>query len=383
MLRIIQGILLLSFLSGCGATTPMAGATVPFPAMPADPATSGEMQFPTQGAQGTLNNPGVPVGTPVFSQSGTRLTIYNCSPGQSIFYRTDGGPVTIASPQYSGALTVTTGQQFAAICATVGAYQTNVQADLPSAVCYDIAGATETGNGTPCANSGGGIGTLAFDTVFWNVASSAVLTAKTQATAASSTQMLAEHLFSGTADPSPAKCDSCTTQVQDFTLTASAGSSTFINVETDMPQYDATHGINRQNGWQCNQQSGTLQWQADAGPNSGGWSNSGIACSYAAGVPHEIILRVTHVNGDTSCGGFGTAQYTDLWDNGVHHDLTGIVWSHCQGYGSTTFGAWGMQTQPDFHTTSGTALTGTLTLSSATVALGTGDESIVVSYTAF
>ena len=150
-----------------------------------------------------------------------------------------------------------------------------------------------------------------------------------------------------------------------------------------MPQYDATHGANRQNGWQCNQQSGTLQWQADAGSNSGGWSNSGIPCAYAAGVPHEIALRVTHVNGDTSCGGYGVANYTDLWDNGVHHDLTGISWAHCQGYGSNPDGytAWGNQLQPDFHTTSGTALTGTLTITSDTVAMGIGDESPVRSYT--
>jgi hypothetical protein len=329
------------------------------------------------------NHGSTPAGIPTFSQVGSTLTISNCLGGQSVLYRTDGGPVTIASKLYSAPLTVTTSEVISAICATVPAYQTNVQADLPSAVCYDIAGASETGNGTPCANSGGGIGTLAFASVYWNVASSAVLTATTQATAASSTQMLAEHLFSGSADPGPAKCDSCTTQVQDFTLTASAGSSTFINIETDMPQYDATHGVNRQNGWQCNQQSGTLQWQADAGSNSGGWSNSGIACAYAAGVAHEIVLRVTHNNSDTSCGGYGVANYTDLWDNGVHHDLTGISWAHCQGYGSTTYGAWGMQTQPDFHSTSGTALTGTLTLSSATVALGTGDESAVQSYTAF
>jgi hypothetical protein len=79
------------------------------------------------------------------------------------------------------------------------------------------------------------------------------------------------------------------------------------------------------------------------------------------------------------------ANYTDLWDNGVHSDLTAISWAHCQGYGANGggFTAWGNQLQPDFRTTSGTALTGTLTLTADTVALGTGDESAVKSYTAF
>lgn len=164
-----------------------------------------------------------PPGTPVFSQTGTSLTINNCSSGQSVMYRTDGGPVTIASKLYSAPLTVTTGEVVTAICATIGAYQTNVQADVASATCHTI-GSVGTGNGTPCDNSGSGYGTLAFASVAWNVASSATITATTQATAASSTQGLFIHFFSGSHDPSPGRCDACTTQVQDFVLTASAGS---------------------------------------------------------------------------------------------------------------------------------------------------------------
>jgi hypothetical protein len=343
-------------------------------------------------ASGTLScvNPTSP-GAPLFSQTGTSLTIYNCLAGQSVLYRTDGGPVTIASKLYASPITVTTGETVVAICATLGgspgawAYQTNVQSDLPSAECGTIGG-VGTGNGTPCTNvtpGSGGIGNNAFASVAWNVATPATITATTLATTSGETQGLFGHLYSGSGDPGPAKCDSCTTQVQDFVLTASAGTTTFANIETDMPQYDATHNANRQNGWQCEQSGGNGYWNADAGTNSGGWSSSGIPCAYAAGVAKEVVLRVKHINGDTSCGGHGTAYYTDFWDAGVHHNLSTITWGHCQGYGPTTFGAWGMQDQPDFAPATGTAKTGTLTLTSATVAMGTGDESASSSYTAF
>jgi Chitobiase/beta-hexosaminidase C-terminal domain len=322
----------------------------------------------------------VPSGTPLFSQTGSSLTIHNCQSGQSVLYRTDGGPVTIASKLYSGPLTVTTGEVVVAICATEGAYQTNAQADVASAQCHTI-GSVGTGNGTPCDSSGSGYGTLAFASVAWNVASSATITATTQATAASSTQGLFIHFFGGSADPSAPTCDSCTTQVEDFVLTASAGSSTFMNIETDTPQYDYTHSVDRQNGLQCNQHS-DHDWEIDSG-NAGGWHDTGYACSYAAGVSKEVVLRVAHVNGDTGCGGNGCANYTDLYDNGTHYALCGSC-GGTQGYNSQSGGkAYGAQVQPDFQTTSGTALTGTITLSALTVALGTGDESATKSYTAF
>jgi hypothetical protein len=365
--RVIATLILLCT-TACAGTS-IAAAPIPDPRPVSSPAVG---PVPTGSPQ---SSSGV---APFFSQVGTTLTISGCAGGQSVLYRTDGGPVTIASTLYASPITVTTGEVVAAICATEGAYQTNAQADVASAVCHTI-GAVGTGNGTPCDSAGGGYGTLAFASVAWNVASSATITATTQATAASSTQGLFIHFFGGTADPGPATCDSCTTQVEDFVLTASAGSGTFENIETDMPQYDNTHSINRQNGWQCNQHS-NHDWEADAGA---GWADTGIACSYAAGVPKEVVVRVTHVNGDTGCGGHGCANYTDLYVNGTHYTLGGN-YSGTQGYSAQTGSkAWGAQVQPDFQTTSGTALTGTLTLSALTVAMGTGDESATKSYTAF
>lgn len=99
-----------------------------------------------------------------------------------------------------------------------------------------------------------------------------------------------------------------------------------MNIETDMPQYDNTHGVDRQNGWQCNQHS-DHDWEADSG-NAGGWTDTGFACSYAAGVPKEVVVRVSHVNGDTGCGGNGCANYTDLYDNGTHHTLAVLTAAH-------------------------------------------------------
>jgi hypothetical protein len=90
-----------------------------------------------------------------------------------------------------------------------------------------------------------------------------------------------------------------------------------------------------------------------------------------------VTVRLKHANGDTGCGGQGCANYTDLWDNHVHHTLGG-TYGGTQGYAAQTGGhGWGSQKQPDFQTTSGTALTGTLTVTAETDAMGYDDESTV------
>jgi hypothetical protein len=315
---------------------------------------------------------------PAGTYSSAQSVAISCPGGKTAFYRTDGKqPVTIASTKYTGPITVSTTQTIATLCATLGAYQGNLQASSIGSACHTANNGTW---GPLTCTASGGVGTVNPSNATWTFGSTSAETVTAPAGTGSEVQILYTWLFGGNADPSAPTCDSCTEQVQDIVIQPTAGSSDIANHEMDMPQFDFTHSINRQNGLQCNQQTGTLQWQVDSG-NAGGWTNTTIPCNLAANSIYEIVNSVSHVIGDTGCGGQGCAHYNWLWVNGVLHTLGG-TYLNTQGYNAQSGGkAWGRQDQIDLKPTGASPVTGGRNILSATVALGFGDETAVTSAT--
>ena len=328
-------------------------------------------------ASGTLScvNPTTP-GNPEFSQTGSTLTIYNCLAGQSVLYKTDGTLVTIASKLYSAPITVTTGEVVDAICATVGAYQTNLQSDSSGAACGTALGGTF---GSWTCEADGGVGTVNPSALVWTFGTTNTATITAPASTASSVQALFKWQFGGGVDPGAPTCDTCTEQVKDIKFTVIG--SGLENQEFDSPQFDPTHGnTDRQNGTQCQGSSGKIE--VDSG-NAGGWTQTTASCStWTSGTTHEVVNRVDHDLTGSCPGGNGCALYKYIWIDGTNTTLLGN-YSNTQGYNNATGKAWGWQFQPDMKPTSGSAVTGGWTIISATAALGIGDESPTASYTAF
>jgi hypothetical protein len=192
-------------------------------------------------------------------------------------------------------------------------------------------------------------------------------------------QALFKWQFGGSVDPGASTCDTCTEQVKDIKFTVIG--SGLENQEFDSPQYDPTHGnTDRQNGTQCQGSSGLIE--VDSG-NAGGWTQTTASCAtWTSGTTHEVINRVDHDLVGSCPGGLGCALYKYIWIDGTKTNLLGN-YSNTQGYNSNSGSAWGWQFQPDMLPTGGSPVTGGWTIISATVALGTGDESAVKSYTAF
>lgn len=323
-----------------------------------------------------------PLGTPTFSPvagtyTGTQSITITCSGGKTPFYRTDGlSPVTIASTKYTAPVSVANpGGTISAICATLGAWQGNTQASSFGSACHTANGGTF---GSITCSSSAGVGTLNPTALTWTFATPSVETLTSPASATSEVQALYTWLYGGNAAPSAPTCDSCTEQVEDVVMQPTAGSSVIANNEMDMPQYDFTHGINRQNGFQCNQQSGKFVWQVDSG-KAGGWTDTSVACNLLANTTYEIVKKVSHVIGDTGCGGNGCAHYDWVWVNGTFSALGG-TYGNTQGYSSQTGQkAWGRQDQVDLRAVG--SITGGRKILSSNVALGFGDESSTASAT--
>lgn len=324
-------------------------------------------------------------GAPTFSPApGTYTTTQSvtltCPAGKSAFYRTDGqtAETTIASTLYTGPISVAANTTISAICATLGAYQGQTQASSTAWVCHTLAGGSYTGPpSVTCSASGGVIGNPSNVIMsFPGGASPATLEITAPSGQSGQTQGLFPVLFGGNADPSAPTCDTCTEQVKDITFTVQG--SGMANQEFDSPQFDFTHGINRQNGTQCQGSSGLIE--VDSG-NAGGWTQTTASCSgWTNGTTHEVINRVDHVNGDTGCGGNGCANYKYIIIDGTNTTLNGN-YGGTQGYNTTSNKAWGWQFQPDLSPTGGSAVTAGWTVASANVALGFGDESSVASGT--
>lgn len=323
-----------------------------------------------------------PSAAPFFSQTGSLLTIFGCAGGQSVLYKTDGTLVSLAANLYSAPITVTPGETISAICATVGAYQTNTQATGTGWVCHvgpNQSGSITFPSGRTCSYSGG-VGSITPTNLVQSFGSPATFTITAPASSGGESQALFVNLYGGSADPTAPICNTCTTIVKDIKFTVIGAG--MANQEHDSPWYNNLYGTDAQNGTQCQGYGTGARIAVDSG-NAGGWTLTSIPCStWTAGTTHEEVNSVTVQWTNTACtGAHGCAHYNYYWMDGTKYTMNG-TYSNSQGYhtqsGETPYG-W--QFQPDLAATGGSPVTAGWSVISSTVALGKGDESLPQSYT--
>jgi hypothetical protein len=237
--------------------------------------------------------------------------------GQSAAYTLDGSSPNIASTAYAGPLNVTSTTIIKAICANIQTNNQNTQTSMGNipgtGIGYKCVTSTAHTYGTLSCETGGGVTGLPSN-VALTFGTEATYTQSTTASTGE-TQSLIPYFGVG--------CDPCDHEAQDFWIKTDQGSTFIANLEMDLITYNHTFGKNRQGGLQCNQQSGTRQWQVDTGAGTG-WINTGITdnCPFPVNTYVHIASMGHWTNGDTGCGGNGCYTYDRLTINGVDHDLT-------------------------------------------------------------
>jgi hypothetical protein len=112
--------------------------------------------------------------------------------------------------------------------------------------------------------------------------------------------------------PAPT-CSNCTWLAHDVIFMPTAGASVIENNEADANFTEPAQGnAEHSASLQCNQQSGTEQWQVD--DQQGSWTNTGVTygCPNSTTFFTEARLDINWTNGDTSCGGFTCDHYNTL-----------------------------------------------------------------------
>lgn len=268
------------------------------------------------GGRGT-NAGGAPTFTPTGGTYAPGQTVTIACASGTPFYTLDGSQPTIASTEYTGAITLSATTTINALCAApVVAAQNINTASTDWKIC------TPNGGGTPTSQACGGVGSIqpsAWDYTFGSTMNETVSTTSSTGT----TQIL--FIYSG------ANGDAATYIAQHKVIQATVGNTYILNNELDMYQFcptcvvsGAANGIEHMFGLQCNQQSGTLQWQID---NTGNWVNTGITqgCPLSTTATTTIDYQGHWIAGDTGCGGLGCNYYDKLCINGTCHTLTNVL----------------------------------------------------------
>jgi hypothetical protein len=238
------------------------------------------------------------------SYAGTQTVTITCPTGLQCFYTTDGSTPSIAGKLYSAPIIVNTTTTLKVITAKVGVMSRNVGATSTNWKCVTSTAHTY---GSLSCQTGGGIGSIVPSNVVWNYGSPMTeLMSTTSSTG--STQMLFVNSATSTA------CSDCTQLTQDKIVQVDKGPSCLLNNEMDsnvnmLATYNQFHTASLQ----CNQQSGTLQWQIDN--QQGSWVNTGITfgCPLSTTQQTEIRYSMHWTNGDHGCaGGFSCDSYDTL-----------------------------------------------------------------------
>ena len=222
--------------------------------------------------------------------------------GTTCYYTTDGSTPNIASTLYTAPITVSADATLSAVCANVIKRYTNVQATSSGWKCV-VASATTYPSSLTCQTGGGVIGTLSDASMTFG--SSAVFSASTTQSS-SENQILFVNTQVGAGG-------AATMLAEDEIIEPSQGSTYVANQEADVNLNDSTQSPPRYHalGWQCNQQSGTLQWQVDN--QQGSWQTISppitFGCPLSTTQATEIRTSMHWTNGDTGCGGYGCDQY--------------------------------------------------------------------------
>jgi hypothetical protein len=230
---------------------------------------------------------------------GAQTVTVNCPTGLNCFYTTDGSSPNIASTHYAGPITVSASETLTVIGAQTGTIEQNVQATNTNWKC--VTNTAHTYGSITC-QAGGGVGTTNPSALTWTFGTSMDLSIT-----GPSTQALFVHTT-----PAPT-CADCTWLAHDVTFLPTAGATVIENNEADANFTQPAHGnAEHSASLQCNQQSGTEQWQVDN--QQGAWVNTGFAfgCPNSLTNETEARLDINWTNGDTACGGFTCDHYNVL-----------------------------------------------------------------------
>jgi len=256
------------------------------------------------GSQAAANLLSLPAGT----YTGTQSVSINCPTGLTCFYTTDGSPANIASTEYTGTpISVAASATINVVAAQTCDVAQNTQATSTDWKCTNVNGGQS--GGLTC-QAGGGVGSI--QPSAWSMSYGTPATWSVSTTASSSeTQQLFIYTDHTTA------CQNADMLVEDKTIQAGQNQTFIANNELDAFLFDTAHHIEYMAGLQCDQQSGTMQWQLDSGDGTG-WHNTGIACNISATSPTHVSLITTRDIGGTGCtGGRGCLHYKTLCVNGT------------------------------------------------------------------
>lgn len=241
--------------------------------------------------------------------SSAQTVTVTCPAGLTCFYTTDGSKPSIAGYQYTAPLVVSSSQTIRVIAAQVGVLVRNAGLTSSGWKCNTFSGGTSNGITCNAVGGSGGIGTIQPSAWNWTFGSPMVESVSTTSSTGE-TQMLFIHTTSTTG------CTNCTELVEDKIVQPNQGPTFVANHEMDT----AVNMLATYNQWhtaslQCNQQSGTLQWEYDN--QQGSWQHFSPPITYGCPLSltqqTEIRYGIHWVNGDTSCaGGFSCDHYDFL-----------------------------------------------------------------------
>lgn len=228
--------------------------------------------------------------------------------GTTCYYTTDGSTPNIASTPYTTPITVSANTTLSAVCADVVKSYTNVQADSTQDTGTSRGWKCITASGlpSPCYSGGGVVGTISAESQTYG--STGVESASTTASTGEN-QLLVVYTQLGAGGLA-------SVLAEDKIIQPSQGSTYVANQEADMNLNDSTQSPPRYHagGLQCNQQSGSLQWQIDN--QQGSWQNISppitFGCPLSTTQATEIKYSMHWTNGDTGCGGYGCDSYDVL-----------------------------------------------------------------------
>ena len=260
---------------------------------------SGYTQSAVASATYTISVSGITFSPAAGTYTGTQNVTVGCPSGLNCFYTTDGSAPNIASTEYTSPVSVSSSQTLTVIAAQTGAIAQDVQATSAHWKCVTSAAMTY---GSITCQAGGGVGVTDPTALTWTFGTPMNL---------SITGANSQALFVNTT-PAPT-CADCTWLAHDVIFKPTAGSTVIENNEADANFTLPAHGnAEHSASLQCNQQSGTLQWQIDN--QQGAWQDTGFTwgCPNSTTFFTEARLDVYWTNGDTSCSGFTCDHYDVL-----------------------------------------------------------------------
>lgn len=301
------------------------------------------------------------------SYFGSVTVTITCPGSQQATYTLDGSQPTIASTLYTAPLVFTSTTTLSSVCSNLQVHDTNTQTSVGNIPVTGIGYKCVTPNaqtfpsGQVCANGGGVSGQPTNVTLGFGTTQTIVETGPS-----------AQVLIPYQGHP----CDTCTYFAEDKYVEPTVGAGSIAENEMDTYVYNGTYNRNMQFGLQCDQHSGSNQWQYD-NVGGAGWQNTGVhdSCPWPLGVYTHVGWTTHIIIPDTSgANGKGMNYYDDLIVNGTTYHINKSAPSS-----STTFSA--MVANQDQIGSTASATTAGRNIQKNTVAASIGPPSAVATAT--